>query len=160
MKKFLISLALFASPLLAVAGPDIGITVNIGEPNYYGPLQQLGNWQPQVLFAEPIIIQRVPNMVNQPLYLRVPPGHYKKWNKYCGRYNACDRRVYFVKEDWYNKSYAPQYYRDNPGRGHGRGNAGDDGRGKGHGNGNGYGNDEGYSNWNGNGHGHGHGKGR
>jgi len=54
--------------------------------------------------------------------LRVPPGHQKNWKRYCGRYEACGRPVYFVRDDWYNNVYAPQYrerHRDHD-RGHGK----------------------------------------
>ena len=44
-----------------------------------------------------------------PIYLRVPPGHEKKWNKHCASYNACGRPVYFVRDDWYRNTYVPQY---------------------------------------------------
>jgi hypothetical protein len=44
-----------------------------------------------------------------PLYLRVPPGHAKNWSRHCGAYNACNERVYFVKDKWYRNEYAPRY---------------------------------------------------
>jgi len=40
---------------------------------------------------------------------KVPPGHAKKWHKYCHRYHACGERVYFVRDDWYEREYAPRY---------------------------------------------------
>jgi len=80
-----------------------------------------------------MIIERVP-VARPPIYLRVPPGHAKHWGKHCYEYNACDRQVYFVRDDWYNREYIPHYreqhgnyrddrrdYRDdNRGHGHGR----------------------------------------
>lgn len=140
MKKFLISLALLTSPLLVMAGADIGITINLGEPNYYGPLKQLNNLPPQVLFAQPVIIQRAPGMINEPLYLRVPPGHYKRWSRHCSAYNACNRPVFFVTETWYNNRYVPQYR----GQGYAHGHDRDDGQGYGYGNGNGRGHGRGH----------------
>ncbi|MCD6026568.1 MAG: hypothetical protein K0R08_1087 [Solimicrobium sp.] len=120
MNKIIISIALLVSPLLAPAATNVGISINIGEPNYYGQIQ-LGNMQPRVLYEEPIIIQRG-RMQNPPLYLRVPPGHYKNWSRHCGKYNACDRSVYFVDDVWYQNDFAPQYRRDHPGnRGNGNG---------------------------------------
>jgi len=35
----------------------------------------------------------------------VPPEHAKNWRKHCQKYNACDQRVYFIEETWYNKVY-------------------------------------------------------
>ncbi|UUZ54880.1 hypothetical protein LP419_02455 [Massilia sp. H-1] len=40
----------------------------------------------------------------------------KKWGKHCGAYNACGRQVYFVKDDWYNNTYAPRYRSAHGGR--------------------------------------------
>ncbi|MES2182625.1 MAG: hypothetical protein V4493_11065 [Pseudomonadota bacterium] len=48
-------------------------------------------------------------MERPPIYLRVPPGHAKHWDKHCREYNACNERVYFVQDDWYNREYAPRY---------------------------------------------------
>jgi hypothetical protein len=45
----------------------------------------------------------------QPVYLHVPPGHEKHWSKHCGKYGACGRPVYFVREDWYQTHYVPRY---------------------------------------------------
>ena len=64
---------------------------------------------------------------NIPLY--VPPGHAKNWGKHCGRYNACGRPVYFVKEEWVQE----EYQRSRGGKGHGK----DKGHGNGKGNGKG-----------------------
>jgi hypothetical protein len=115
MKKFLISLALFAAPLLAVAG----ISITIGEPDYYGVIN-IGNMRPQLLYPEPIIIQR--GSANYaPLYLRVPPGHAKHWSKHCAEYNACGRQVYFVSDSWYQNDFAPQYREKHGNRGQGKG---------------------------------------
>jgi hypothetical protein len=122
MKKLLISLALLTAPLLAVAG----ISINIGEPNYYGQIQ-IGNERPQLLYAQPVIVQ--PSRVQYPpLYLRVPPDQTspRKWRSYCGRYNACGRPVYFVNDNWYRNTYAPQYrHRHPPRQDYGRGHRGD-----------------------------------
>lgn len=103
MKKLLILTALLVSPLLAVAG----ISINIGEPDYYGQLQ-IGNERPQLLFADPIIIHRGPGRY-PPLYLRVPDYQARNWAAYCYRYNACGRPVYFVNDYWYRNTYAPRY---------------------------------------------------
>ena len=61
------------------------------------------------------------------MYLRVPPGHEKKWNKHCGKYNACGHPVYFVRDNWYTDVYAPHYqkaHKDDDqgkkGKGHGK----------------------------------------
>lgn len=140
---------LFASALVALAAPtlaaDVGVSVSIGQPGFYGQID-IGNYpRPQVIYAEPVIIQRVPvGVVRQPVYLHVPPGHAKNWSKHCYRYDACGRPVYFVQDRWYNEVYVPRYrgsrvvYRDDDHRGDWDddrgGHRGDDhGRGRGHG---------------------------
>ena len=86
-----------------------GVSVQFGQAGFYGRLD-IGNYpQPQLIYREPRIIQRV-SVVQPPLYLVVPPGHAKKWSKHCGRYNACSRPVYFVQESWYNHEVVPRYH--------------------------------------------------
>ena len=109
MKRFLIAAAVAAvtvtNPALAA---DVGVSVSIGQPGFYGRLD-IGDFpQPQVIYRQPIAIEPVP-MERPPVYLRVPPGHAKHWRKHCHQYNACGERVYFVKDSWYNREYAPRY---------------------------------------------------
>jgi opacity protein-like surface antigen len=109
MKRFL-----FAALLAAVSGgamaADVGVSITVGQPGFYGRID-LGNAPPpQVIYAAPVVIQTYPvTEVREPLYLRVPPGHEKKWSKHCKRYGACGRPVYFVQSGWYNNVYVPYY---------------------------------------------------
>ncbi len=159
MKKLIFAASLltltFTSPAMAT---DVGVSISIGDPNFYGRID-IGNVpQPRVVYAEPVIIERTVRYVEQqPIYLRVPPGHAKKWSKHCRKYNACGQRVYFVQDSWYTNDYAPRYrshhHRSDGHHGH---------RGKGHGGGHGKGDKHGgngHGKGNGHGHGHGHGKG-
>lgn len=87
---------------------DVGVSVRIGEPGFYGRID-IGNVRqtPQVIYPAPVIIQQAPmGMVRQPIYLRVPVGHQKHWNKHCHKYHACGQPVYFVQEDWYKGAYS------------------------------------------------------
>jgi len=116
MKKFLLG-ALLVSAAAGAMAQNIGVDIHIGGPGYYGTID-LGNYgPPPVLYREPMIIERQTRYVGQPLYLRVPPGHAKKWSKHCGAYNACGRPVYFVQDSWYNNTYAPNYRRVHGGEG-------------------------------------------
>ncbi len=122
-------LAAAASPALAT---DVGVSVSIGQPGFYGRID-LGNYpQPQLIYTEPVIIQAVPvGVVRRPIYLHVPPGHARNWRKHCRAYGACGRPVYFVQDHWYNDVYVPHYrerhherddhHRDHDRRGHGKG---------------------------------------
>lgn len=106
MKKFLFVAAITLSAPLAFA-TDIGVSVSIGEPGFYGRLD-IGNFpHPPLIFPKPVIIH--PGAALPPAYLRVPPGHQKNWRKHCHKYNACGQPVYFVQESWYLNEYAPRY---------------------------------------------------
>lgn len=116
MKRFLFAAALATVPALAA---DVGVSVSIGQPGFYGRLD-IGDFpQPQVIYSRPIIVERVP-VGRPPIYLRVPPGHAKHWKKHCHEYNACGERVFFVKDDWYNREYVPRYQEKHRDRGEGR----------------------------------------
>jgi hypothetical protein len=131
------ALAGLAAP---AAAADVGVSISIGQPGYYGRID-IGNVPPPVLvYPQPVVITPQPQYIGQPLYLRVPPGHAKRWSRYCGRYQACGQPVYFVQDDWYRQVYAPRYaeehggrgYRDNDRRGRERGDR-DEGGGHDHG---------------------------
>ncbi|MEZ0231694.1 MAG: hypothetical protein ACAH12_02550 [Methylophilaceae bacterium] len=102
---FVIALFLFTS----IANAEVGISVSVGQPGFYGQID-IGDYypQPQVVYAQPVIIERVP-VRPAPIYLHVPPGHAKHWSRYCGQYGACARPVYFVRDTWYNDVYVPKY---------------------------------------------------
>jgi hypothetical protein len=89
---------------------DVGVSVSIGQPNFYGQIDIGGYPPPQVIYRQPRVSYDRP-----PLYLRVPPGHARNWDKHCGTYNACNQQVYFVKDNWYNNQYAPRYQERNSG---------------------------------------------
>jgi len=110
---------------VSAAASAQNVSISVGQPGFYGRID-IGNMAPPpVIYAEPVIIQRPVRVIEAPLYLRVPPGHEKKWSKHCAAYNACGRKVYFVRDDWYVNDYAPRYR-----EGHGdRGDRGDHGHG-------------------------------
>lgn len=111
MKRFLIAAAVIAATLITfnnTALAEVGISVNIGQPNFYGQLDPNGYPQPRVIYRQPKAIWQVP--INQPpIYMRAPRNQAKNWNKHCKKYNACDQRVLFVQDGWYNREYAPRY---------------------------------------------------
>lgn len=120
MKRFLIAVAVAAATVaLPALGADVGVSVSIGEPGFYGRLDIGGYPQPQVIYRQPIAVERIP-MNRPPIYLRVPPGHAKNWRKHCHEYNACGERVYFVQDSWYSREYVPRYQQQHRGRQDGR----------------------------------------
>jgi hypothetical protein len=105
--------SLFIGATLIVIGSaamatDVGVTVTIGQPGFYGRIVLGDAPLPRVIYTAPVIIQRR-EVMRSPIYLRVPPGHEKKWSKHCRKYNACGQPVYFVQNDWYQQEYAPRY---------------------------------------------------
>src|SRR5262245_637500 len=98
--------AVMAAPCFA---GDVSVSVGINQPGFFGQIT-IGDYpRPAVIYAEPVIIERVPAyVIAEPIYVRVPPGHEKHWARYCGAYHACSRPVYFVREEWYQKEYVPR----------------------------------------------------
>jgi hypothetical protein len=129
------SILLTAGLVLATAttaswAADVGVSISISQPGVYGRID-IGRYpQPEVMVAQPVLIQRPRVVMAQPpVYLWVPPGHQKNWGRHCGRYHACGVPVYFVKEDWYRRHVSPPPHmrgRDHDDHGH------DNGRGRGH----------------------------
>jgi len=112
-KKLLIlsSIVLLQAAPSVMAG-DLGINVILsGEvsPGVYGQVE-LGNApRPALVYERPRIITVDRRYVHaQPVYLHVPPGHAKHWDKHCREYHACGREVYFVR----SREYEPDYHRD------------------------------------------------
>ena len=138
MKKLLaitVTLTLGLTALApAIAQNSVGVSIGINQPGVYGRID-IGNFpQPQVIYAQPVIITRPAQYVQQqPVYLYVPPGHQKNWSKHCSRYNACGQPVYFVKEQWVRERYEESHRGDR----RDDGDRGDHDRGNGHGNGHG-----------------------
>src|SRR5690606_5772340 len=68
---------------------DVGVSIEVGQPGFYGRID-IGNApRPVLVYPEPVIVQPAPvAVVRRPIYLRVPPGHVKKWSKHCHRYAA------------------------------------------------------------------------
>jgi hypothetical protein len=114
MKRLLTALALAAASVGVPAfGADVGVSISVGQPGFYGQIDIGSYGRPPVLYSRPITIERVRrDSIREPLYLRVPPGHSRNWKRYCASYNACGRPVYFVQDSWYKNVYAPRYNND------------------------------------------------
>jgi hypothetical protein len=143
MKRLILVASVVAVTIsMPVFATDIGVSVSIGQPGFYGRLDIGGYPQPQVIYSQPRVIERV-YVEREPIYMHVPPGHAKNWGKYCHRYNACGERVFFVQDNWYNYEYAPRYQeqhysnrdyrRDEHHDERGNDHRGNDNRGNGHG---------------------------
>jgi hypothetical protein len=109
MKSFLIAAAVVAVTATNPArADDAGVSVSIGQADFYGRLDIGGFPQPQLIYRQPMVIQR--GTINgPPIYLHVPPSHARHWGRHCGEYNACGERVFFVQDNWYKRQYVPRY---------------------------------------------------
>lgn len=134
MKLALAALAAAVSiaPLAANAA-DVGISLQFSQPGMYGRID-LGQFpQPQVVMTQPVLVAPPPPAMPppEPVYLWVPPGHRKHWEKHCGEYHACGHPVYFVDDAWYQQHVMVQGRSDREdhrehGHGHGHGREHDD----------------------------------
>lgn len=118
MRLFLIAILLAAAASPARPA-DVGVSVSVGQPGFFGRID-IGDYPPpQLIYRQPRMIQRV-EVDRPPVYLHVPQRHSNNWRRYCGRYNACGERVFFVRNNWYEREYAPRYRERHDGRGDGR----------------------------------------
>lgn len=101
----------------AAQAADVGVSISISQPGVHGRVD-IGRFpQPVLVAPRPVVItQRV---VQEPVYLWVPPLHRQNWRRYCGRYEACGVPVYFVQDRWYQEHVMSPRRDDHPGRGYG-----------------------------------------
>jgi hypothetical protein len=108
-----LALAAMGALTASAREPDVRVILSSDvRTGVYGRVEFGNAPPPPLVYAEPIVVVRPPPRVvaPAPIYLHVPPGHAKHWDKHCRKYNACDRPVYFVKSEEYE-----------PKRGKGRG---------------------------------------
>jgi hypothetical protein len=117
MKGILLTgLLIAAAPVFAA---DVGVSVNVGEPGFFGQINLGDAPQPAALvYARPVVIRRDPAFGGPPIYLHVRPGYESHWSRHCAEYHACGRPVYFVRDDWYNREYVPRYHHRDGDHGH------------------------------------------
>lgn len=110
MKRVVITTLAAACLSASALAADVAVSVNIGQPGVYGRID-IGRFpQPQLVYAQPVMISPAPvTVVQQPIYLHVPVVQARNWGAYCGHYNACRQPVYFVQDGWYDAVYAPAY---------------------------------------------------
>lgn len=96
---------------------DLGINVILSgevKPGIYGQVQIGNSPRPVVVYEQPkVIVIDKRHRHEEPIYLHVPPGHAKHWDKHCREYHACERRVYFVRSVEYEPEYQREHERHN-----------------------------------------------
>jgi len=108
MKKLLVIALALGAVGSAMAQPSVGLSIGINQPGVYGQIN-IGNLPAPALVApRPVVI--APAAVSAPpAYLYVPLAEQRNWRRYCGKYEACGRPVYFVREDWVRDRYAHEH---------------------------------------------------
>ena len=110
MKQTIFALILSTLFMGSAWGDRVGVSIHLGHPNFFGEIDLGDLAPPPVIRERPILIKRARHSERlAPIYLRVPERHARNWSRYCYRYNACSRPVYFVKDDWYTSEYVPRY---------------------------------------------------
>lgn len=69
-------------------------------PGVYGLIEVRNAPPPPLLSSRPVVASSElgpPRLA--PVYLYVPAGQVRRWSRYCDRYDACERPVYFVRMD-------------------------------------------------------------
>lgn len=69
-------------------------------PGVYGRIEVRNAPPPPLLSSRPVVASSElgpPRL--EPVYLYVPAGQVRRWSRYCDRYDACERPVYFVRMD-------------------------------------------------------------
>lgn len=96
------------SLLLAAAGAadaqqHAWVNVTAGgplRPGVYGRIEVRNAPPPPLLSPRPVIATKeLGPPRHEPVYLYVPAGQVRRWSRYCDRYDACERPVYFVRMD-------------------------------------------------------------
>jgi hypothetical protein len=86
-------------------------------PGVYGRIQVRQGPPPPLLSPHPVVAARELGPIRgKPVYLYVPTGQVRKWSRYCERYQACERPVFFVRVDnspgrlgrWKARAKAPE----------------------------------------------------
>ena len=127
---------LAAAALAAPAQAQIGLSVNVGEPNFYGRIDLGDAPPPRFVYRRPVVVEGEVDG-RDPIYLHVRPGYERHWRRHCGEYGACGQPVLFVRDDWYRRRYVPHYrahrdYYERGDHGHNRGHDDNRGRDRGH----------------------------
>src|SRR5690606_2168474 len=84
MRYFYYLLAALMMTSTHATASDVGISIRIGQPGFYGELHFGGYYPPpQLIYPQPILVWQTPaNLWQPPIYMHVPPGHAKNWSKY------------------------------------------------------------------------------
>jgi hypothetical protein len=116
MKKLLVLALALGAIGAATAQPNVSVSIGINQPGVYGQIN-IGTPPPVALVAPQPVVVAPAFVATPPAYLYVPVAEQRNWRRYCRKYEACGRPVYFVREDWVRERYSHEH----PGWDHGHG---------------------------------------
>lgn len=94
---------LCAGAATAAPGPHPYVNTTAGGPlraGVYGRIEIRNAPPPPLIYPQPVTVAEPLGRARaQPVYLYVPPGQARKWDRHCAKYRACDVPVYFVRVD-------------------------------------------------------------
>jgi hypothetical protein len=94
---------LAAAAATQAQAPGEYVNATVGGPlraGVYGQVLVRHGPPPPLISNRPVVAVKALGPVRgEPMYIYVPPGHVRKWVKYCKDYRACERPVYFVRMD-------------------------------------------------------------
>ena len=76
MKRFLSIIIMIILVAVPVQAADVGLSVSIGQPGFYGRISIGEFYEPAVVYPQPILV-RPAYVVPQPVSYHVPPGQVK-----------------------------------------------------------------------------------
>lgn len=97
MKRILLALAITLFAVSAAQAAEVGLSISIGQPGFYGRVDIGPYPQPALVYdSPPVVVRPAPVLVTRPVYVYAPPGHVKHgYSRYYGR------PAYVVHERWY-----------------------------------------------------------
>lgn len=97
MTTMFLVLAATSAPAAAYVNTTAGGKLR---PGVYGRIDIGKSAPPSLIYPQPVVSSRtvLPASV-KPVYLYVPPGQVRKWDRHCAKYQACDLPVLFVRMD-------------------------------------------------------------
>ena len=99
MKRLLLAIVITLVAATAAQAADVGVSVSIGQPGFYGSFAIGGFPAPAAIYPYPTVVRPAPVVVYRPapvvyarpVYAHVPPGHAKHWYRDHHAYPVYDR---------------------------------------------------------------------
>jgi opacity protein-like surface antigen len=77
MKRLLLVIVITLVAATAAQAADVGVSVSIGQPGFYGSFAIGGSPASAAIYPYPVVVRPAPVVVARPVYVHVPPGQVK-----------------------------------------------------------------------------------